>query len=145
MLWDVTTGAALGQLMTEGQQQVRTVDFSPDGDTLASGSSELMFWDVSFEEMLAHAAFMAARNLTQVEWKQFLGNQPYRFTSLYAELLGAHRLCLGRPDSQSREGFQSACSAHNKDEKPHAEQLSRLDRVPRWFRKGHFASVQRGG
>jgi hypothetical protein len=106
MLWDVATRKAL-RLILESQQPVLSVAFSPDGETLALGSGELAFRIVRFEEMQARASNVAARNLTQEEWRRFLGNEPYRFTSPDAALLEAHRLALAGDTPKAEKAFQA--------------------------------------
>jgi hypothetical protein len=49
---------------------------------LASGSddSTLILWDFSLESWQARVCRRANRNLTQTEWQQVFGDQPYRAT-----------------------------------------------------------------
>ena len=56
--------------------------FSPDGKLLASGSLDgtMTLWDVSFESWQGRACRIANRNLTRVEWEQYLGTEQYRVT-----------------------------------------------------------------
>ncbi len=106
VLWDVETDRPLARLISDRQQSVRTVAFSPDGEILASGSSEVAFWNISFEEMRAGASKLAARNLTHEEWKRFLGNEPYRLTSPDGALLEAHRLALVQDTTKAEKAFE---------------------------------------
>ena len=72
----------LGEPLRGHGGSVRSVSFSPDGKTLASGSLDntIIFWDVDIESWKARACGIANRNLTQSEWAQFVGDEPYRNT-----------------------------------------------------------------
>ena len=82
ILWDVESGQMLGEPLRGHGGSVRSVSFSPDGKTLASGSLDntIIFWDVDIESWKARACGIANRNLTQSEWAQFVGDEPYRNT-----------------------------------------------------------------
>jgi dipeptidyl aminopeptidase/acylaminoacyl peptidase len=117
-LWDVATGQPLGQLFAESGQPIRSLAFSPDGETLALGSAELSFSDVGFEDMKSRASNIAARNLTEKEWKRFLGDEPPRFTSLEGALLEAHRLALAGQELKAEQAFKELvqCTIQTKDQ-----------------------------
>jgi WD40 repeat protein len=75
ILWDVEARQPLDPPLIGHTDAVLSVAFSPDGQTLASGSRDntVILWDVSFESWQARACRIANRNLTQVEWNQFIG------------------------------------------------------------------------
>jgi WD40 repeat protein len=81
-LWDVAGGQPLGPPLTGHSGVVTGVAYSPDGGLLASASDDhsIMLWDTGLESWQARACRRANRNLTQAEWQQFFGNQPYRAT-----------------------------------------------------------------
>jgi WD40 repeat protein len=82
ILWDVATRQPLGPPLTGHTKEVTSVSFSLDGLTLASGSRDrtIILWDVDLKSRLSRACRIANRNLTKAEWRQYLGDLPYRKT-----------------------------------------------------------------
>jgi WD40 repeat protein len=80
ILWDLATRLPLGPPL-KGTVGVKDLFFSSDGKTLTStGGVETIQWDMNPEVWKSRACRMANRNLTQEEWRQFLGDLPYRKT-----------------------------------------------------------------
>src|SRR5262249_26885454 len=88
ILWDVAsrgprvvlTGHA-GTQQGPDKGRVRSVAFSPDGKTLASGGSEhpVLLWRIDIEDWPKHACSFATRNLTRDEWRTYIGDWlPYQ-------------------------------------------------------------------
>jgi WD40 repeat protein len=79
-LWDVTTQQEIGAPMTAGTQPVYAAAFG-SGGTLATadGDGTARIWDVAFPANLLQAACgIADVSLTQQEWADYAGTQPFQ-------------------------------------------------------------------
>ena len=79
-VWEISTGKEISRI--EFSNIVHSVDFSPDGKWIASGSydntARIRLWRP--EDLIAEVCKQLTRNLTQEEWKQYIGDEPYRPT-----------------------------------------------------------------
>jgi WD40 repeat protein len=61
--------------------KVYSIIFSPDGQVLATASGKTtQLWLRRQEDLIAEACRRLDRNLTETEWRQYLGEEPYRKT-----------------------------------------------------------------
>ena len=82
VLWDTHTLDRVGSFKA-ALEGVRALAFSPDGKALASGDyqGKVMLWNVDLQTWQHRACELANRNLTEDEWRRYLGDRgAYRTT-----------------------------------------------------------------
>jgi WD40 repeat protein len=81
VLWDTRTRQQLVRPIFD-PQSFNNVQFSPDGQFLAESESggPVILRFVTAAGWMAEACHVANRNLTQSEWKHFIGDEPYQKT-----------------------------------------------------------------
>lgn len=79
-IWDYSTGKVVSQLPDAGY--VKDVRFNPNGRSVLTGSVDgtAVVWLWKTEDMRNEACKRLSRNLTEEEWRQYLGEGPYRKT-----------------------------------------------------------------
>ncbi|HII06471.1 MAG TPA: hypothetical protein HA349_03920 [Methanotrichaceae archaeon] len=85
-LWDASNGKKLARL--EHDDDVNRIAFSPDGTTLTTASDDhtARIWHLQSEDLIFEAVSCLSRNLTAEEWRQYLGDEPYRETCDLSDL-----------------------------------------------------------
>jgi WD40 repeat protein len=93
-LWDAATGAPIGDQFVAGRTPYSVFTsgiyhsypsqpaFSPDGDTLFTPAADglVVAWDLRPPSWVDAACRLAGRNLTEAEWRQYVGAQQYHQT-----------------------------------------------------------------
>jgi WD40 repeat protein len=69
-----------GRWLSVQAGEFRAQPFSPDGRLVATFGNERLLFHLQTDDLVDLACKTAGRNLTLEEWRQFLGDQPYRAT-----------------------------------------------------------------
>jgi WD40 repeat protein len=79
-LWEAGTGKEIVRMTHD--DWVRSVAFSLDGHYVVSGSADgsIRLWSWNPVDLIASTCSRLSRNLTNAEWKQYLGDEPYQAT-----------------------------------------------------------------
>lgn len=91
LLWGVPSRKPIGSLEDEHFGAAWGVAFRPDGAQAAvvrAGANVVALWDLDIESWKSRARSVANRNLTIAEWRQYLGDLPYR--AAFADLPDMH-------------------------------------------------------
>jgi WD40 repeat protein len=80
-VWDVASGKEVARMTHEGKD-LEAVAFSPDGRWIVDGSRDgtVRVWLWRSEDLIKIACDRLERNLTQEEWKQYMGEREYHQT-----------------------------------------------------------------
>ena len=83
LVWDLATREPLAPPLL-GSVEMETMAISPDGNTVALGALDtsglVHLWDLDLTPWEARACAIANRNLTDSEWRRYLGDTPYQKT-----------------------------------------------------------------
>jgi WD40 repeat protein len=83
VLWDLAPQRCSGELREAGEKSVRGVVFAPDGHSVISVAEggAVTRWNIEFSTWVREACAVANRNLTEEEWRGYIGGaKPYRKT-----------------------------------------------------------------
>jgi WD40 repeat protein len=81
-LWDSATGQPFGLPLPGPSQGVESLAFTSDGSQLVGvdGEGSIFVWDMSMAHWESLVCGLAERNLSGLEWQQFMPDEPYRLT-----------------------------------------------------------------
>jgi WD40 repeat protein len=81
-VWDSATGQPVGLPLQGPSEGVYRVAFSPDGTRLVGvgGDGSIYVWNMVMKDWESLVCGMARRNLSGLEWQQFMPDEPYQLS-----------------------------------------------------------------
>ena len=80
-LWDLEALSPLGRPFIGHQERVTGVVFADDNTVFSTGhDGTVLRWDLNVDNWIAQACAISNRNLTPIEWSQFLRDRDYALT-----------------------------------------------------------------
>jgi len=110
IVWDVATGEPLSPSLEGHQAAIKGVDLSADGRWLVSTGNDgsIVVWEMSMPDLLSRACEIAGRNLSEPEWTEFFGDEPYHITCPSAAAVEADALALNGERADAERLFRQA-------------------------------------
>ena len=115
-LWDLTAkDPAAAPIVLRGHEgSINAVAISPDNRWLVTGSWDktARLWDLRLDEMIELGCRTAGRNLSEEEWKRYMGNLPYQKTC--SKLIIHHSVIEAARDAARRGEIKTAVAQFKK-------------------------------
>jgi WD40 repeat protein/type IV secretory pathway VirB10-like protein len=106
-VWDVETRSPIGEPLEGHTDRILSIAFSSD-NKLATGSDDktVLLWDIDPQSWLKKACDIANRNLSQEEWRKYVGDKPHKKTcpKLPKDTLEALKLIKEAEELAAQEG-----------------------------------------
>jgi WD40 repeat protein len=128
LLWDLDSHELIGPIRAiRPGDPVYSLAFSADGKRLATGGSRGMVWAVSLESLWSIARMIVSHDLTEQDWKRYLGPDSKSRISPCGLAMEAHRYALNGNTNAARIAFAEVTNwaAETKD--------ARLDNLVAWL------------
>jgi WD40 repeat protein len=80
IIYEVATRLAIGDPLPSSNGSIGSISITADGQSLAVGHSQgqVVLWDINPASWQQRACATVGRNLTQDEWRQYIGDRPYQ-------------------------------------------------------------------
>jgi WD40 repeat protein len=79
-LWDLKNPGAPPVVLRGHEGGIYALAFAPDGRLVVGDTRAARVWSIDLDSQIKLAERVAGRNLSSLEWEQFLGREPYRRT-----------------------------------------------------------------